>query len=103
MPTNFQITVNGSNICMMKWQPPANLSIAHGTISHYVINCTNAELGHEESENSTQTFQMFSLRPYLLYKCCVLAVNEAGFGNSSCQTIFTNEAGTTVLFMLYTS
>ena len=33
------------------------------------------------------------LQPYLFYNCCVAAVNEAGRGNSSCQTIITNEAG----------
>ena len=33
------------------------------------------------------------LQPYRLYSCCVAAVNEAGTGNSSCQVIFTHEAG----------
>ena len=31
------------------------------------------------------------LQPYQLYNCCVAAVNEAGRGNSSCQTIMTYE------------
>ena len=93
MPTSLQIIVNESNVCTMTWQPPANLTVGHGTISHYIASCSSEKFGQEESENSTQMFQMFTLQPYLVYECCVLGVNQVGLGNSSCQTIITNEAG----------
>ena len=93
MPRNFQVTVSESNICTMSWQPPADLSIRHGTILHYIVNCSSQEFAQDQSENSTQMFQMFTLQPYLVYECCVLGVNQVGLGNSSCQTIITNEAG----------
>ena len=42
---------------------------------------------------STDAILHVQLQPYQFYNCCVAAVNEAGRGSSSCQTVITHEAG----------
>ena len=41
----------------------------------------------------SSTFATLRLQPYRFYNCCIAAVNEAGRGDLSCQTVITHEAG----------
>ena len=49
----------------------------------------------DQTTSVTHSFTYVTLwfQPYRSYNCCVAAVNEAGIGSSSCQTIITHEAG----------
>ena len=87
-----------SNLCILSWQRPPTHSRGHGNISNYFINCStnlhrNARREERTINVSTDAILHVQLQPYRLYNCCVAAVNEAGRGSSSCQTVITHEAG----------
>ena len=99
-PVRFQAICETSNLCTLSWQWPPIHSRGHGNISNYLINCStlhNDDRRDEWTTNITHTSTHAILhawfQPYRFYNCCVAAVNEAGRGNSSCQTIITPEAG----------
>lgn len=99
-PIRFQATVDHSNLCALSWQP-SNITKRHGTIQHYLVNCNSSTEDAKEDYNWTvlTTTTFISLRPYQFYNCCVAAVNEAGRGSSSCQTVITHEAGTIITLL----
>ena len=98
-PSRFQVTCQGSNLCTLSWQRPPINYMRQGTLSNYLVNCSttynmDAQRGHQTTYVTRySTYTSLRLQPYRLYSCCVAAVNEAGTGNSSCQVIFTHEAG----------
>ena len=98
-PIRFQATIDDSNLCTLNWQPP-NITKRHGTIQHYLVNCSTEDM-REGNWTVLATNTTTRLQPYQFYNCCVAAVNEAGRGNLSCQTIITHEAGTVTVDMLY--
>ena len=97
-PIRFQATVDHSNQCTLSWQPP-NITKRHGTIQHYLVNCSTENLREDHNWTVLTTATSISLQPYRFYNCCVAAVNEAGRGSSSCQIIITHEAGTVITLL----
>ena len=97
-PTRFQATCEESNLCTLSWQRPPMYYRRQGTLLNYFINCSTVHRRDESATNimlsSTSVTLHVWLQPYQFYNCCVAAVNEAGKGNSACQTIITHEAGT---------
>ena len=97
-PMRFQVMCETSNLCTLNWQQPPVHSRRHGNILNYFVSCSalHKDARREEwttnvSTNATLYYAWF--QPYRFYNCCVAAVNEAGRGNSSCQTFITHEAG----------
>ena len=90
----FQVTCEESNLCTLSWQRPPTYSRRHGKIQSYFFNCTTMEGTRSDDQSIIySTYTSISLLPYRFYNCCVAAVNEAGIGKLSCQTIITHEAG----------
>jgi hypothetical protein len=94
----FQVLCEMSNLCTLNWQQPPVLSRRQGNILNYSMNCSTLHKDARRDEwttnistNATSLHAWF--QPYRFYNCCVAAVNEAGTGNSSCQTVITHEAG----------
>ena len=99
-PTRFQTICEESNLCTLSWQRPPMYYRRQGTLLNYFINCSTVHKDARRDESATNitlsstnvTLHVW-LQPYRFYNCCVAAVNEAGRGNSACQTIITHEAG----------
>ena len=72
-----------------------------GTILYYFINCST--LHNKDAKRDDWTVNVVHyvyanyirvlFQPYQIYNCCIAAVNKAGRGNSTCQTIITHETG----------
>ena len=97
-PMRFQVMCETSNLCTLNWQQPPAHSRRHGNITNYFMNCSTLHKDARREEwttnmSSTNTTIQAWFQPYRFYNCCVAAVNEAGMGNSSCQTFITHEAG----------
>ena len=97
-PMRLQVICEESNLCTLSWQQPPIYYARQGTLLNYFANCSTMDARRDDqaTTNVTCSFTYTSLRlqPCLFYNCCVAAVNEAGRGNSACQTILTHEAGT---------
>ena len=97
------MTCTESNWCTLTWQPPPINFKRQGTILNYFINCAtvpdNKDARRDDQIVNVTRFSSYAnlvrawFQPYQIYNCCVAAMNEAGRGNSSCQTIITHEAG----------
>ena len=95
-PMRLQVICEGSNSCTFSWQRPPIHYTRQGTLLNYFINCSTMgarRVDQTTSVTSSFTYTSLRLQPYRPYNCCVAAVNEAGRGNSFCQTIITHEAG----------
>ena len=95
-PMRLQVTCQELNWCTLIWQPPSINYRRQGTILNYfvtysIMNCRREYQTINVTRFSTST--SLRLQPYRFYNCCVAAVNEAGRGNSSCQTIISHETG----------
>ena len=97
-PMRLQVICEESNLCILSWQQPPIYYTRQGTLLNYFANCSTMDARRDDQATKyvTRSFTYTSLRlqPYRFYNCCVAAVNEAGRGNSACQTILTHEAGT---------
>ena len=104
-PVRFQMMCETSNWCTLSWQRPPIYYRGHGSISNYFVNCSTEHTDDRRDDQTldvtySSTYATLRLQPYRFYNCCVAAVNEAGRGDSTCQTIITHEAGK--LYTLYT-
>lgn len=100
-PTRFQVTCDKSNLCTFSWQPPSayTLSRRYGNTVYYGVSCTaTGTKGNDQSIVYRRYTSQYNSRinlslPYQFYNCCIVAMNEAGSGSPSCQTLITHEAG----------
>ena len=77
----------------LSWQRPPIHYTRQGTLLNYFVNCSSMGARREDQTTYvTHSSTSLRLQPYRPYNCCVAAVNEAGRGNQSCQTITTHEA-----------
>ena len=93
----FHVTCTESNWCTLTWIPPPILH--YQQLETVFINCsTRNKFARRDDWTAlvTHTSLHVWLQPHQTYNCCVAAVNNAGRGNSICQTIITRETGTKI-------
>ena len=101
LPERLHITCTESNRCILTWQPPPIFYKRQEPIFSYFIICSAHNRDARSDDGTVKRTYLSSytnsvlvrLQPYQTYTCCVAAVNGAGRGHSSCQTVITHETG----------